>query len=63
MSLVAFAGGALLLLGFARAEALRRNLPRPDAKAMFENVTAGLVVASRRAVAGVHDGSLPRYAG
>lgn len=63
MSLVAFAGGALLLLGFARADALRRRLPRPDAKAMFETIAAGLVVACRRAVATVQDGSLPRYAG
>jgi multicomponent K+:H+ antiporter subunit A len=63
MSLVAFSGGAALLLGFARADALRRRLPRPDAKAMFEKVAAGLVVACRRAVATVQDGSLPRYAG
>lgn len=63
MSLAAFAGAALLLLGFAHADALRLRLPRLDARAMFETASVGLVVASRRAMAAVHDGSLPRYAG
>lgn len=63
MSLLAFGGGAALVLGFRRADAARASLPRLDAKAMFEAVLAGLVVACRRMLVRLHDGSLPRYAG
>lgn len=63
MSLLAFAGGAALVLGFRRADAARASLPRLEAKDMFEAVLAGLVVACRRVLIRLHDGSLPRYAG
>ena len=63
MSLIAFAGGAVLVLGFRQAEAVRARLPHPDARALFETVTASLVVACRRTIGGLHDGALPRYTG
>lgn len=63
MSLIAFAGGAALLAGFRGADRARLALPRPDARAAFETVTAALVVACRRASAALHDGSLARYCG
>ncbi|QTL03742.1 monovalent cation/H+ antiporter subunit A [Aquabacter sp. L1I39] len=63
MSLIAFAGGAVLVLAFGRLDALRTRLPRLDAKSMFETVTITLVVACRRLLAALHDGALPRYMG
>ncbi|MDP3548006.1 MAG: proton-conducting transporter membrane subunit, partial [Phreatobacter sp.] len=63
MSLVAFAGGAALILAYGRAEAVRAGLPHPDARAMFEKTTMALLAASRKASDALQNGSLPRYMG
>ncbi|OYX73541.1 MAG: cation:proton antiporter [Rhizobiales bacterium 32-66-11] len=63
MSLLAFAGGAALILAFRRVDGVRARLPPLDAKAMFEAASGGLVVACRRIVAALHDGALSRYMG
>ncbi len=61
MSLVAFAGGAVLILAYRRAGAAHAGLPHPDARAMFEATTLALLAASRKASEGLQNGSLPRY--
>ncbi|KAF0137310.1 MAG: multicomponent K+:H+ antiporter subunit A [Xanthobacteraceae bacterium] len=61
MSLVAFAGGALLIIAYGRAEAVRAGLPHPDARAMFERTTMALLAASRKISETLQNGSLPRY--
>ena len=63
MSLLAFAGGAALVLAFRQADGVRAHLPRLDAKAMFELATGALVVACRRGLGALHDGALTRYMG
>ncbi|MFS8035993.1 monovalent cation/H+ antiporter subunit A [Xanthobacter sp. AM11] len=63
MSLLAFAGGAALVLAYRRALAVRARLPRVDARAMFEAAAAGVVVACRRGLGLLHDGALARYMG
>ncbi len=61
MSLVAFAGGAVLILAYSRAGASHAGLPHPDARAMFEATTLALLAASRKASESLQNGSLPRY--
>ncbi|MFG1424909.1 monovalent cation/H+ antiporter subunit A [Roseixanthobacter glucoisosaccharinicivorans] len=63
MSLLAFAGGAALILAFRRADAVRARLPRLEAKAMFEVASGALVVACRRSVSALQNGALSRYMG
>jgi multicomponent K+:H+ antiporter subunit A len=63
MSIIAFAGGAVLILAFRRVDALRARLPRIDAKAMFEATTGIFVVGCRRSLVALHDGALARYMG
>ncbi|TCT05072.1 monovalent cation/H+ antiporter subunit A [Aquabacter spiritensis] len=63
MSLVAFAGGAALVLAFRQADTLRARLPRLDAQTLFEIVTGTLVVWCRRGIGALHDGALTRYMG
>jgi multicomponent K+:H+ antiporter subunit A len=63
MSLTATAGGLLVYLLYSRINRLRLAVPRPDAMSMFQATIAGLVVFSRRLIAGLDNGSLPRYLG
>ncbi|MGR7996808.1 monovalent cation/H+ antiporter subunit A [Xanthobacter sp. ZOL 2024] len=63
MSIIAFAGGAALILAFRGADGVRARLPRLDAKAMFEVAAGALVVACRRSLTALHNGALPRYMG
>jgi multicomponent K+:H+ antiporter subunit A len=61
MSLVALLGGFLVYVFYAQFDRLRLAIPRPDAMRMFQATISGLVVASRRLIAGLDNGSLPRY--
>jgi multicomponent K+:H+ antiporter subunit A len=61
MSLVAFAGGAALILAYGRAGAVHAGLPHPDARAMFETTTMALLALSRKTSEALQNGSLPRY--
>ena len=62
MSIIAVLGGALLLVLHRRAEGISNNLPRPEAKVIYEAIIAGAAIASRRITDGLHDGALTRYA-
>jgi multicomponent K+:H+ antiporter subunit A len=61
MSLTATAGGLLLYVLYSRVNRLRLAVPRPDAMSMFQATITGIVVFSRRLIAGLDNGSLPRY--
>jgi len=63
MSLVAIAGGAALFAAFDPADRLRRSLPRPEAKRLFDSVIDALVAVCRRFIDASHTGSLQAYAG
>lgn len=63
MSLIALFGGALLFLLQAPVDKVRRAIPRPEAKALFEAVVNGCIFFARRFLAVLHDGALERYLG
>ncbi|WP_408092999.1 monovalent cation/H+ antiporter subunit A [Rhodoplanes sp. SY1] len=63
MSLVAFAGAALVYAALAPVTRLHGRLARPDAKAAFDAVVAATVLACRKSTAWLHTESLPRYLG
>jgi len=60
-SVVAIAGGAILLWRYRDANRLRLALPRPQAKTMFEHTIGALVGACRRTTDRIQNGSLQRY--
>jgi len=61
MSAVALLGGLLLLWLYPAANRLRLSVPRPDAMTMFRATMAQLVRLSRRIIAAIDNGHLPRY--
>jgi multicomponent K+:H+ antiporter subunit A len=61
MSVIALAGGLLLLWAHAPLDRLRGLLPRPEAKTMFEVTIAASARAARWIVRRLHGESLPRY--
>ena len=61
MSLVATLGGVIAWLGWSRLEALRTALPRPDAKAVFDEAVRLAVLGARRFIDAMHTHALPRY--
>ena len=62
MSVVAVLGGALLLYLHRGALGVWNNLPRPEAKAIFDVAIRAATGASRRFTDALHNGSLTRYA-
>ena len=62
MSVVAVAGGALLLMLHRPAEGLWNALPRPEAKVIYDAIVGAATRASRRITDALHDGALTRYA-
>ena len=61
MSVIAVAGGALLLWRHKQAKAIRESVPRPEAKTLFEDGVAAVIALSRRATDALQNGSLQRY--
>jgi multicomponent K+:H+ antiporter subunit A len=61
MSLTATAGGLLLYVLYSQINRLRLAVPRPDAMTMFQATIAAIVAFSRRLIARLDNGSLPRY--
>ncbi|MBC7133587.1 MAG: monovalent cation/H+ antiporter subunit A [Roseovarius sp.] len=62
MSVVAVLGGLVLLRLHAPLAAIWEAAPRPEAKAMFDAVTAAATRAAARFSAGLHNGALMRNA-
>ncbi len=61
MSVIAFIGGALILLRHGGLMSVTANLSRPDAKAMFDCLIVKVVALSRMISDNLHNGSLQRY--
>jgi multicomponent K+:H+ antiporter subunit A len=61
MSLIAFAAGFTVFLSAPQIARKLRNLPRPEAKAIFDGVVRAAVTGSQRAIDLSHTDSLPRY--
>src|SRR5690606_3846885 len=57
----ASAGAALLLIRHAQVERLRLQVPRPEAKAIFDAAVAGALRAARWSIDRLHTESLSRY--
>lgn len=62
MSLIAVLGGALLLGLHRGALGVWNNLPRPEAKVIYDALIGAVTGASRRITDSLHDGALTRYA-
>ncbi|MGE4326451.1 MAG: monovalent cation/H+ antiporter subunit A [Pseudodonghicola sp.] len=62
MSIAAVLGGILLLLAYGGARAVWNNLPRPEAKAIFDTIIGAATALARGITQGLHNGSLTRYA-
>ncbi|MCO4847286.1 MAG: monovalent cation/H+ antiporter subunit A [Yoonia sp.] len=62
MSMIAVAGGLLMLLVFTPALGIWDKAPRPEAKRIFDAVIASAVSLARRVIAPLHDGAFTRYA-
>ncbi|MDX2485803.1 MAG: monovalent cation/H+ antiporter subunit A [Pseudodonghicola sp.] len=62
LSVVAVLGGALLLAAHHGALGIWNNLPRPEAKVIFDAIIRATTAATRRITDTLHDGSLTRYA-
>ncbi|MEJ6397391.1 monovalent cation/H+ antiporter subunit A [Yoonia sp. 208BN28-4] len=62
MSMVAIAGGLIVLLLFKPLSRLWEATPRPEAKTMFEALIADMVGLARKTVHGIHNGAFTRYA-
>jgi multicomponent K+:H+ antiporter subunit A len=60
MSVIAVAGGALLMWRHAVAERIWQSLPVPVAKRLFDRGIEQFVAAARTVSEGIHNGSLPR---
>ena len=63
MSVIALAGGLLLLAAHPRLDRARQRLPFPQASAIFDALLGAAVGSARRLTAGLTNGSMPRYAG
>lgn len=61
MSVLAVIGGAVLLSQHAVLEKIWNALPRPEAKAIFDRLVAGIVSASRAVTEISHNGAISRY--
>jgi multicomponent K+:H+ antiporter subunit A len=61
MSIVAFIGGASLLVVYKPLDRFRLSTPRPEAKRIFDTVVNRAIDAARAIVAALHTDSLPRY--
>lgn len=61
MSVLAVLGGAVLLSQHGVLEKIWNALPRPEAKAIFDRLVAGIVVASRAVTEISHNGAISRY--
>ena len=61
MSVIAVAGGIVLLLLHKPLDRLWIAAPRPEAKAIFDRLIAGLVAASRAITEIGHNGAISRY--
>jgi len=62
LSVVAVAGGALLLSVQRPLARLWDSTPRPEAKTMFDAAIAGLAGLGNRVTDGLHNGAITRYA-
>ena len=61
MSIVAIVGGALLLARHAPLDRVWANMPRPEAKVIFDALIAAVVSATRTLTEVTHNGSISRY--
>ena len=61
MSVIAVAGGALLLLAHRPLDRAWIAAPRPEAKTIFDRMVAGIVALSRSISEGSHNGAISRY--
>ncbi len=61
MSVFAFGGGIALLGAYAGLRSIWNAAPKPDGKAAFEALLAGLAATARMVAARTHDGQLSRY--
>jgi len=61
MSVIAVAGGALLLWRHETANALRLAVPRPEAKTIFEGLVLRVADLARAGTEAIQNGSLQRY--
>jgi multicomponent K+:H+ antiporter subunit A len=61
MSMIAIAGGLVLLGLHSRLDRLWNALPRPEAKVIFDGLVARLAALSRRVTELSHNGSISRY--
>ena len=61
MSVLAVIGGAVLLSQHGMLEKIWNALPRPEAKAIFDRLVAGIVSASRAVTEISHNGAISRY--
>jgi multicomponent K+:H+ antiporter subunit A len=62
MSMIATAGGVLLLGAHGSLEAIWRRMPRPEAKLIFDAAIASCVAFSRAFTDALHNGAMTRYA-
>ncbi len=62
MSMVATAGGLILLSAHGALDAIWRRMPRPEAKIIFDAVIAWSVAGARAFTYAVHNGAMTRYA-
>ncbi len=62
MSVIAVAGGLVLLAAYVPALRLWDISPRPEAKRLFEGTIGGSVALARRMIQPLHDGAFTRYA-
>jgi len=61
MSIIAVAGGAILLAMHAPLDRAWLATPRPEAKAIFDRLVGGAAGLSRRITDVTHDGAMSRY--
>ncbi|MEL6645665.1 MAG: monovalent cation/H+ antiporter subunit A [Pseudomonadota bacterium] len=61
MSVIAIAGGAVLLAMHAPLDRLWIAAPRPEAKAIFDRMIAGIVATTRAISEITHNGAISRY--
>ncbi|WP_147109276.1 monovalent cation/H+ antiporter subunit A [Tateyamaria sp. syn59] len=61
MSIIAVAGGAVLLMQHGALEKIWNTLPRPEAKAIFDRLVAVLVATTRAITDVSHNGAVSRY--
>ncbi|MBW0157983.1 monovalent cation/H+ antiporter subunit A [Sedimentimonas flavescens] len=61
MSMIATAGGIVLLLSFAPLKRMWEAAPRPEAKAIFDWIVARCACVASWITSGLHNGSMARY--